>query len=357
MYQNLPCAFSSPEAAGACIVSCTSGEPRVTRRLAGDLLARFGVHFLDCPVSGGPRGAAAGSLTCMLGADCEEAAGRATPVIQAFAKRIVRCGPAGAGHAVKAVNNALNVAHLLLGAEGLLALQGAGVKPEVALDAINSSSGRSLLDTGAPAPGGAHRLLQLRFQAAPDGEGLPHRRRRPAGALPGGVAAAAHGGPGAAGRGGGGRRRRLHARGPAARARRGAAAAGQHIGVQRDTTSSGRLDSGAPSRGYAVARIRRRANLSKRRIRKRSISWICARPPWRRLWRRPWRASRAWEGGPARVPEIRADRSTSVLVPSLASPGKARIRAEARAFALPSPPLYSEAARLPSLSLARRGKL
>jgi len=131
-------------AAGACIVSCTSGEPQVTRRLAGDLLARFGVHFLDCPVSGGPRGAAAGSLTCMLGADCEEAAGRATPVIQAFAKRIVRCGPAGAGHAVKAVNNALNVAHLLLGAEGLLALQGAGVKPEVALDAINSSSGRSL---------------------------------------------------------------------------------------------------------------------------------------------------------------------------------------------------------------------
>lgn len=131
-------------AAGACIVSCTSGEPQVTRRLAGDLLARFGVRFLDCPVSGGPRGAAAGSLTCMLGADCEEAAGRATPVIQAFAKRIVRCGPAGAGHAVKAVNNALNVAHLLLGAEGLLALQGAGVKPEVALDAINSSSGRSL---------------------------------------------------------------------------------------------------------------------------------------------------------------------------------------------------------------------
>merc|ERR1712217_969101 len=57
---------------------------------------------------------------------------------------VVRCGPTGAGHAVKAVNNALNVTHLLLGAEGVLALQQLGVDPDVALEAINGSSGRSL---------------------------------------------------------------------------------------------------------------------------------------------------------------------------------------------------------------------
>lgn len=129
---------------GSCLVSCTSGEPSVSRALAKSLRERFGVHFVDCPVSGGPRGAAAGSLTCMLGADDEDAVQKAMPVIKTFAGKVIRCGPAGSGHAVKAVNNALNVTHLLLGVEGLLALQKMGVDPAVALEAINSSSGRSL---------------------------------------------------------------------------------------------------------------------------------------------------------------------------------------------------------------------
>mmetsp|Transcript_112575 Transcript_112575/g.281986 ORF Transcript_112575/g.281986 Transcript_112575/m.281986 type:complete len:356 (-) Transcript_112575:44-1111(-) len=130
--------------AEACIVSCTSGEPSATKHLAASLMDRFGLHFLDCPVSGGPRGATAGSLTCMLGADDEAAAERVIPVVQSFSKKVVRCGPVGAGHAVKAVNNALNVTHLLLGHEGLLALQRLGVDPSVAVEAINGSSGRSL---------------------------------------------------------------------------------------------------------------------------------------------------------------------------------------------------------------------
>lgn len=129
---------------GACLLSCTSGEPSVTRRLSASLKERFGVHLLDCPVSGGPRGAEAGSLTIMLGADNEEAVDRALPILNSFAKKVVRCGPSGAGHAVKAVNNALNCAHLMLGAEGLLALQSMGIDPAVALEAINGSSGRSL---------------------------------------------------------------------------------------------------------------------------------------------------------------------------------------------------------------------
>mmetsp|Transcript_29330 Transcript_29330/g.91411 ORF Transcript_29330/g.91411 Transcript_29330/m.91411 type:complete len:338 (+) Transcript_29330:66-1079(+) len=131
-------------APGACIVSCTSGEPAATRRLATSLRERFGIHFIDCPVSGGPRGAAAGSLACLLGADDEGAVERVRPVVKAFARQIVRCGPSGAGHAVKSVNNALNVTHLMLATEGLLALRKLGVDPAVALEAINGSSGRSL---------------------------------------------------------------------------------------------------------------------------------------------------------------------------------------------------------------------
>ncbi|CAE8641168.1 unnamed protein product, partial [Polarella glacialis] len=131
-------------ARGSCIVSCTSGEPAVTRRLAQSLKERYGIDFLDAPVSGGPKGAAAGTISCMVGADDEAAAQRALPVLRSFTGKIVRCGPAGSGHAVKAVNNAMNVTHLLLGVEGLLALQRFGVDPAVALEAINSSSGRSL---------------------------------------------------------------------------------------------------------------------------------------------------------------------------------------------------------------------
>eukprot|EP00913_Durusdinium_trenchii_P031754 g29739.t1 len=82
---------------GACVVSCTSGVPTVTKRLANSLHERFGLHFLDCPVSGGPLGAAAGSLTCMLGSDSPEAAEKALPVLQTFAQKVVRCGPSGAG--------------------------------------------------------------------------------------------------------------------------------------------------------------------------------------------------------------------------------------------------------------------
>lgn len=131
-------------ARGACIVSCTSGEPAKTQQLAADLHANNGVHFLDCPVSGGPAGAKAGTLTCMLGASDEDAAIRCLPVIETFAGKIVRTGPAGSGHAVKAINNVLNVTHLLLASEGLLALKNLGVSPEIALSVINSSSGRSL---------------------------------------------------------------------------------------------------------------------------------------------------------------------------------------------------------------------
>jgi 3-hydroxyisobutyrate dehydrogenase len=131
-------------ARNTCLISCTSGEPYASKRLAEKVWENHRVRFLDCAVSGGPRGAAAASLTCMFGSEDAAATERAMPILQSFSKKVVNCGPAGAGHAVKAVNNALNCAHLLLGAEGLLALQKLGVDPEVALSAINGSSGRSL---------------------------------------------------------------------------------------------------------------------------------------------------------------------------------------------------------------------
>jgi 3-hydroxyisobutyrate dehydrogenase len=68
---------------------------------------------------------------------------RVRPVLERFAKKIVHCGAIGTGDAVKAVNNALLATHLWSAAEGLIALRRAGVAPAVALDVINTSSGRS----------------------------------------------------------------------------------------------------------------------------------------------------------------------------------------------------------------------
>ena len=128
-------------APGTLLVDCTSGDPATSRRIAARLAERD-VAFLDAPVSGGVAGAEAGTLTVMCGGGAAELE-RAHPVLAAFGERIVHCGPVGAGHAVKAVNNALLAANLWITAEGLAALTAAGVAPGVALDVVNASSGRS----------------------------------------------------------------------------------------------------------------------------------------------------------------------------------------------------------------------
>jgi len=126
---------------GSIWIDCTSGEPDATKELARKL-ATNGITMVDCPVSGGPAGAKSGELTAMIGGDIDN---RAKPIISLFAKKkVVDCGPVGAGHAVKAMNNCLNAAHLIIGGEALIALKRWGVSPEVALCAINASSGRSL---------------------------------------------------------------------------------------------------------------------------------------------------------------------------------------------------------------------
>jgi 3-hydroxyisobutyrate dehydrogenase len=66
-------------------------------------------------------------------------------VVALSAKTLHGAGPVGAGHAVKGVNNTLLAAHIVVAAEGLIALVKQGVPVESALDAINGASGRSLV--------------------------------------------------------------------------------------------------------------------------------------------------------------------------------------------------------------------
>lgn len=128
-------------ARGAMVIDCTSGDPTTSLRIA-ERLAELGIGFIDAPVSGGVSGAEAGTLTTMVGGDTD-ALERAMPILTTFASKVVHCGGVGAGDAVKAVNNALLAVHVWSTAEGLATLSKLGVNPAVALEVINSSSGRS----------------------------------------------------------------------------------------------------------------------------------------------------------------------------------------------------------------------
>ena len=126
---------------GSTLVDCTSGDPATSRRIAARL-AEKGVDFVDAPVSGGVAGAEKGTLTVMVGGDAKVFT-RMQPILKSFGEKIVHCGEVGAGDALKAVNNAMLAVHILSTAEGLATLKKMGVDPKVALDVINTSSGRS----------------------------------------------------------------------------------------------------------------------------------------------------------------------------------------------------------------------
>lgn len=130
-------------AAGSLLVDCTSGDPATSRQIAARLAER-GIAFVDAPLSGGPPMAIKGALTVMCGGASADVA-RAEQVVAPFAAKVIHLGPVGAGHAVKAVNNALLAVNILALAEGMVTLAKAGLAPRAVLDVINASSGRSFV--------------------------------------------------------------------------------------------------------------------------------------------------------------------------------------------------------------------
>jgi len=123
------------------VVDLTSSLPETTRKVAAEL-ARLGVAFVDCPLSGGVAGARAGTLTAMAGGD-PELLERIRPVLAAFASTIRWAGPLGAGHATKALNNALSAVSLIGTAELLVTAASYGVGEEEAVRAVNEGPARS----------------------------------------------------------------------------------------------------------------------------------------------------------------------------------------------------------------------
>lgn len=127
-------------APGMVVIDMSSSEPLGTRALA-ERLEGLGIAMLDAPVSGGVRGARAGSLTVMVGGDAVLAE-RFRGLFEALG-RMVYAGAIGSGHAVKALNNLLSATHLLVTGEAMMIGERFGIEPDVMLSIINGSSGRS----------------------------------------------------------------------------------------------------------------------------------------------------------------------------------------------------------------------
>jgi 3-hydroxyisobutyrate dehydrogenase len=131
---------------GTVIIDMSSSDPTETVKL-GQRLAEFNVYLVDAPVSGGVAKAADGTLSIMLGADSEEAAGWAIPIVETMSARIFRTGHVGSGHAMKALNNFVAAAATTAACEALVAGERFGLDPQLMVDIFNASTGQSFVTT------------------------------------------------------------------------------------------------------------------------------------------------------------------------------------------------------------------
>lgn len=124
----------------ALFVDMSSCHPETSAQLA-DLLAPTGHSALDAPVSGGVGKARDGSLMIMTGGTEADFA-QAKPLLEAMGNP-VHIGPAGAGYAMKALNNYVSAAGLVTSFQALATAQKFGIAPEKFQTIINASTGRN----------------------------------------------------------------------------------------------------------------------------------------------------------------------------------------------------------------------
>jgi 3-hydroxyisobutyrate dehydrogenase-like beta-hydroxyacid dehydrogenase len=118
----------------------TSG-PAASQAVAATL-APAGIAAVDAPVSGGVKGAAAGTLTLMISGPAAAAA-RVKPLLEEFGRVIVVGEKPGLGQTLKLANNLMSAASLAIASEAMVMGVKAGLDPAVMLEVINASSGRN----------------------------------------------------------------------------------------------------------------------------------------------------------------------------------------------------------------------
>lgn len=155
---------------GVLLIDCSTIDVATARDMANQAEAR-GFAMLDAPVSGGVSGAAAGTLTFMVGGT-EAAFGRAQPILAAMGKTVVLAGAAGSGQAAKVCNNLILGISMLAVSEAFALADKLGLSAQALFDISKASSGQCwALTSYCPVPGPvptspANRDYQAGFAAA-----------------------------------------------------------------------------------------------------------------------------------------------------------------------------------------------
>ncbi|GAB4386094.1 3-hydroxyisobutyrate dehydrogenase [Albidovulum sp.] len=137
---------------GAVLCDCSTVDVESARAVAGQAAAA-GILALDAPVSGGVGGAAAGTLTFMVGGSAE-AFEKVRPLFDIMGQKAVHCGPAGSGQAAKICNNMILGVTMIATCEAFALADKLGLDRQKMFDVVSTSSGQSWsMNAYCPAPG------------------------------------------------------------------------------------------------------------------------------------------------------------------------------------------------------------
>ena len=137
---------------GAVLCDCSTVDVDSARAVA-ELAAASGLGALDAPVSGGVGGAAAGTLTFMVGGS-DEAFATVAPLFDIMGAKAVHCGASGAGQSAKICNNMILGVTMIATCEAFALADKLGLSRERLYDVVSTSSGQSWSVTSyCPAPG------------------------------------------------------------------------------------------------------------------------------------------------------------------------------------------------------------
>ena len=139
-------------ASGTLVIDSSTIDAATSQKVARQL-AEKGIGFIDAPVSGGVAGAAAGTLTFIVGGEKSDYE-RALPILESMGKNIFHAGGPGAGQIAKICNNMLLSVLMVGTSEALQMGIDNGLDPKVMSDIMLQSSGRNwTLELYNPCPG------------------------------------------------------------------------------------------------------------------------------------------------------------------------------------------------------------
>ncbi len=134
---------------GQLVIDMSTISPVVSRRIATEGKQRK-IRVLDAPVSGGDKGAIAGTLSIMVGGDTADFEA-AKKIFEAMGKTITHCGPHGAGQVVKACNQIVVALTIEAVSEALVLGSKAGVQPDIILEVLGGGlAGNKVMEVRGP---------------------------------------------------------------------------------------------------------------------------------------------------------------------------------------------------------------